>query len=293
MSTISNPSTEPIDFREIDKALYTGKKYGMLTAIEFVYRPFHGPAHWKFQCDCGGTKTTSLQSVVRGKTVSCGCYRSRARKFDEKLDIAGQKFGKLTAHKYYHRVLRTHYWSFRCDCGNYKSLDMSRVISGSVTSCGCDKKVKPPITVHDSTTPEYYVWKDIRTKCLNRKSGQYHRYGGVGIKMCERWANSYDAFREDMGCKPSKDHRLERINERGDYSPENCKWVRTPKICKEVRVSKEVRPFSGVYSSKNGWMTFTNITGHPQYIGTFRTREAAYIAKVAREAEITHSLLSS
>lgn len=76
-----------------------------------------------------------------------------------------------------------------------------------------------------TTTPTYVVWCNMKSRCNNPKNERYHRYGGRGIRVCDRWMQSFENFLADMGQKPSGDLTLERKNNDGDYEPGNCVWA--------------------------------------------------------------------
>lgn len=95
--------------------------------------------------------------------------------------------------------------------------------------------------------PNYGTWTAMHTRCRNPNQKCYKHYGGRGIKVCARWS-SFLRFVEDMGCKPSKAHSIDRIDVHGDYEPGNCRWVTqqvqsrtrpcvklSPEIAREIR----------------------------------------------------------
>jgi hypothetical protein len=88
-------------------------------------------------------------------------------------------------------------------------------------------------------TPEYRAWIEMRRRCTNPKRENFKHYGGRGIRVCERWMHSFQAFFADMGRRPSRFHSLDRENVNGHYEPGNCRWATQKTQIANRRVMKE------------------------------------------------------
>lgn len=146
-------------------------------------------------------------------------------------DIAGQKFGRLTAVRPLgHARSGWLIWEAVCECGARCTAAGVSMRNGSKRSCGCllaDSKV-----VHggarkrtSNETPEYRSWAHAKDRCYRRSHHAWHRYGGRGISMCERWRTDFSTFLADMGQRPVGTSLDRWPNPDGNYETGNCRWA--------------------------------------------------------------------
>jgi hypothetical protein len=166
-------------------------------------------------------------------------------------DLTGRRFGRLTVIAFVGRDDLGHSgkWKCRCDCRNEKLILAKHLHSGATQSCGCllREKASARRKTHGmSGTPVYDVWAGMHTRCTNSKENHWDRYGGRGIKVCERWSGpgGFENFLADMGERPSARHQIDRKENDGDYEPGNCHWVLS-KVNNRNRGNNRILEFQG------------------------------------------------
>lgn len=184
------------------------------------------------------------------------------------IDMVGTTWGRLTVVS---RVGVTDNgkatWLCRCACGEERVVAGKWLRSGNTRSCGCLQREKASarakkgiaVTHGRSKTPEFCAWGDMVERCRCPTNRAYKHYGGRGITVCDRWLESFENFYADMGDRPSNKHSLDRINNDGPYSPENCRWATWAEQSRNRRNNRYVT-YNGETKTVQDWAEAVGVT---------------------------------
>lgn len=180
-----------------------------------------------------------------------GVSMGARRKYPD--DLSGHVFGRLTLLSLAGRDKAGQRWLCKCECGTVKTIQRSALVAGVTVSCGCYSVERTRRQGYSnlkhgmSDTPTYESWSGMHKRCNDAKDD---RYGGRGIKVCERWSD-FEAFLADMGERPPGTS-IERDDVNGNYCPQNCRWATDEEQANNRRSTRYVE-FDGMKKSLAQW----------------------------------------
>jgi len=198
--------------------------------------------YYNCTCDCGTKKIVLGQNIRHGKSLSCGCERSKRTFAANFVDHTGEKYNRLTC-LYWERIDGHIYWICRCDCGNITKVRSNNLLDGEVKSCGCLLK-EPTNKVHGmSHTRIHGIWSKMIERCFNPHSDQYKWYGAEGKTVCDEWLGTDGFVRFYEWAKEngySDELTIERKDVNDGYNPNNCCWIPQSKQSWNTRRSRKI-----------------------------------------------------
>lgn len=167
-------------------------------------------------------------------------------------NLIGMKFGRLTVLKRVEPFSYPIYWRCICDCGNEVTVRGSHLKDEHVRSCGC-------LAVDTSTTHGlsnhriYNIWCKMLSRCNNSHNNEFHNYGARGIKICDEWQLNFMSFYNwSMKNGYSDNLTIDRIDNNGNYEPNNCRWT-TAKEQANNRRSNKLLEYNGEIKTIAQW----------------------------------------
>lgn len=210
------------------------------------------------------------------------------------IDLTGKKLGRLTALKKA-RKKGLWYWECHCECGKTKLI-----LAGALTrkskptrSCGCivggqagprNSRYKHGHAAGGKRSRTLNVWSGMIDRCRRSTNKNYANYGGRGIRVDERWLN-FENFLNDMGAAPDG-MSLDRIDNSGNYGPDNCRWTTQKEQTRNCRANRlvefkgEVKPLSQWCEEMN--LNYSTVHSRIHYLG-WPIEDALTIRRCARK----------
>lgn len=176
-------------------------------------------------------------------------------------NLKGNTYGRLKVVGYFGKTKDIHSWICVCNCIEKNEVIVKASLLGTKTnSCGCLQKESRKLNkTHGlSKTREYSIWCGMKDRCYNENNERYSYYGGRGIKICDRWLESFENFVKDMPPIPGPKYSIDRINNDGNYEKGNCRWA-TAKQQANNKSNNHLLTYKGQTKNVQEWAGFLGI----------------------------------
>lgn len=175
------------------------------------------------------------------------------------IDMTGQVFGRLKVLASEVNQKNHTVWVCSCECGKEIRAYGPALRANRHSSCGClksERLLARNLTHGETNSAEYRIWTAMKYRCIS-----HERYTERGITVCDRWVESFDNFLNDMGKRPTPMHSIDRIDNAGNYSKENCRWA-TPTVQNNNTRKNLLVEYEGKQITVAEWCRITGV--HPQ-----------------------------
>jgi hypothetical protein len=180
------------------------------------------------------------------------------------LDLTGQTFGRWKVLDRVQGCVRDVRWNCECACElrRQKEVSGTELVRGASRSCGClhrELSSKRLRTHGMHGSPTYRSWTAMKTRCTIQSHEAFERYGGRGIRVCERWLESFENFFADMGVRPQGTELDRHPNNDGNYEPGNVRWATRTEQARHRRSSNVVE-FRGERKTVAEWYALLGLS---------------------------------
>lgn len=178
--------------------------------------------------------------------------------------LIGQRYGRLVITSEAPRRNDKRRFICRCDCGRERTVPLNSLRTRNTQSCGClhgvmvvQRCYRHGHTKRGHRTPEYRAWAAMKERCYRTTAINFPRYGGRGIRVCDEWQESFEAFLRDVGPRPYG-ASLDRINSDGHYEPGNVRWATRLQQANNTRRNRVIE-WNGTRHTLSEWSRLVGI----------------------------------